>query len=83
MNEEVILVNEQDKAIGTAEKLSAHQHGQLHRAFSIFLYRRVAPGAQAVEWLLQHLRADKSTCGGLLMNSLLQQPTPNVELLVS
>ena len=77
MNEEVILVNEQDKAIGTAEKLSAHQHGQLHRAFSIFLYRRVAPGAQAVEWLLQQRSADKYHCGGLWTNSCCSHPRPN------
>ena len=36
--EEVILVNEDDVAIGLMEKLEAHQKGLLHRAFSIFVF---------------------------------------------
>ncbi|MCB9855529.1 MAG: isopentenyl-diphosphate Delta-isomerase [Phycisphaerales bacterium] len=37
--EHVILVDESDRAIGTSEKLAAHQDGgRLHRAFSIFLF---------------------------------------------
>lgn len=37
--ERVILVDESDRVIGDAEKLAAHQAGgQLHRAFSIFLF---------------------------------------------
>ena len=35
---EVILVNEQDEAVGKMEKLEAHQKGLLHRAFSIFVF---------------------------------------------
>lgn len=38
MTEYVILVDEQDKEIGTAEKLDAHQQGLLHRAISILLF---------------------------------------------
>jgi isopentenyl-diphosphate Delta-isomerase len=37
VNEEVILVDENDRAIGSKEKLSAHVEGRLHRAFSIFV----------------------------------------------
>jgi len=37
--EHVVLVDESDRAIGTAEKLSAHRDGgRLHRAFSVFLF---------------------------------------------
>lgn len=35
--EEVILVDEQDRAIGTMEKLAAHREGLLHRAISVFI----------------------------------------------
>ena len=35
--EEVILVNEEDEAIGLMPKLEAHQKAVLHRAFSIFI----------------------------------------------
>jgi len=39
MNEqEVILVNEQDEAIGTMKKMEAHEKGLLHRAFSVFIF---------------------------------------------
>jgi len=35
--EEVILVNEYDKPIGTMPKMEAHEKGCLHRAFSVFV----------------------------------------------
>ena len=35
---EVILVNEQDEAIGTMPKMEAHEKGVLHRAFSVFIF---------------------------------------------
>src|SRR5687768_13940957 len=37
MTEDLILVNEQNRAIGRAEKRAVHEAGLLHRAFSIFL----------------------------------------------
>ena len=37
MREDVILVDENDNAIGTMEKMEAHQKGVLHRAFSVFI----------------------------------------------
>ncbi len=36
--QEVILVNEQDEAMGTMEKMEAHKRGLLHRAFSVFIF---------------------------------------------
>lgn len=35
--EHVILVNDQDEAIGTMPKMEAHEKAQLHRAFSVFV----------------------------------------------
>lgn len=37
--ERVVLVDENDREVGTAEKLAAHRDGgRLHRAFSVFLF---------------------------------------------
>lgn len=36
--EQVILVDDQDQATGTAAKLEVHKLGQLHRAFSILVF---------------------------------------------
>lgn len=38
MKESLILVDEHDVAIGTAEKIDTHRKGLLHRAFSLFIY---------------------------------------------
>jgi len=39
LEEQVVLVDEHDRAIGTAEKIAAHRDGgRLHRAFSVFLF---------------------------------------------
>ena len=36
--EEVILVDEYDRKIGSGEKLQIHQEGKLHRAFSVLVF---------------------------------------------
>jgi len=36
--EYVILVDRDDKPVGTMEKLEAHEKGVLHRAFSLFIF---------------------------------------------
>lgn len=38
MEEKVILVDENDKAIGTMFKMEAHEKACLHRAFSVFIF---------------------------------------------
>jgi isopentenyl-diphosphate delta-isomerase len=38
--EKVLLVDTQDRALGTMPKLEAHQKGVLHRAFSVFILNR-------------------------------------------
>lgn len=40
--EHVVLVDEQDTTLGTSEKIRAHELGLLHRAFSVFIYRKVS-----------------------------------------
>ena len=42
MNRQVVLVDEQDRELGTADILAAHQgKGRKHRALSVILYRKV------------------------------------------
>jgi isopentenyl-diphosphate delta-isomerase len=76
--EYVILVDEHDREVGTAEKLSAHQAGgRLHRAFSIFISNA------AGELLLQRRAATKYHFGGLWTNTCCGHPRPGEELLVA
>lgn len=67
---EVILVNEKDEAIGTMEKMEAHQKGKLHRAFSIFIYNSKG------EMLLQQRSVSKYHNGGLWTNACCSHPKP-------
>ncbi len=54
MKEEyVVLVNEQDQALGTMPKMEAHEKGILHRAFSVFVMNKDG------EILLQQRAKDK------------------------
>lgn len=70
---EVILVNEQDVAIGTMEKMAAHREGLLHRAFSIFIFN------SAGELLLQQRSDDKYHSAGLWTNTCCSHPAPGEE----
>ena len=72
--QKVILVDEQDNEIGTMEKLQAHMEGQLHRAFSIFLFN------DKNEMLLQKRAEDKYHSGGLWTNACCSHPAPNESL---
>jgi hypothetical protein len=42
VQEQLILVNEHDEAVGVEEKITAHLNGALHRAFSVFILTRSA-----------------------------------------
>ncbi|WP_420581412.1 isopentenyl-diphosphate Delta-isomerase [Reichenbachiella sp.] len=68
--EEVVLVDELDNEIGTSEKLAAHKNGQLHRAFSIFIFNTKG------EMLLQRRTLDKYHSGGLWTNACCSHPRP-------
>lgn len=72
MIQEVILVNEQDDAIGTMEKLAVHQHPKLHRAFSVFIFNSNG------EMLLQQRAFHKYHSGGLWTNACCGHPSPDM-----
>jgi isopentenyl-diphosphate delta-isomerase len=38
--EYVVLVNKNDQPLGTMEKMEAHERGELHRAFSVFIFNK-------------------------------------------
>lgn len=70
--ERVILVDEDDRPIGTEEKLRAHQDGgRLHRAFSVFIYDRDG------RMLLQRRAAGKYHFAGLWSNACCSHPRPD------
>lgn len=64
----VILVDEQDRELGLAEKLDAHRRGVLHRAVSVFAFD--ASGAL----LLQRRAEGKYHSGGLWSNTACTHP---------
>lgn len=64
----LILVDENDMPVGSAEKMEAHQKALLHRAFSIFIFN---PGG---EMLLQQRAFKKYHSGGLWTNACCSHP---------
>ncbi|MGD8331146.1 MAG: isopentenyl-diphosphate Delta-isomerase [Acidobacteriota bacterium] len=70
IDEQLVLVDERDREIGTCEKLKAHHDGRLHRAFSVFIFD--ASG----ELLLQRRAAGKYHSGGLWSNTCCGHPRP-------
>ena len=68
---EVILVNGKDEAIGTMGKMEAHRKGELHRAFSIFLFDKDD------RLLLQQRAVGKYHSPGLWTNTCCSHPRPN------
>lgn len=69
--EYVVLVDEQDNAIGTMEKMEAHQKAMLHRAFSVFIFNTTG------EMLLQQRAFTKYHSGGLWTNACCSHPREN------
>ncbi|MCC6287135.1 MAG: isopentenyl-diphosphate Delta-isomerase [Chitinophagaceae bacterium] len=70
---EIILVNETDEQVGTAEKMEAHYKALLHRAFSVFIFN--AKG----EMLLQQRALTKYHSAGLWTNACCSHPRPGEE----
>ena len=68
--EHVILVNERDEETGAMEKMDAHRHGALHRAFSVFVFNTKG------EMLLQQRSTHKYHSGGLWTNACCSHPRP-------
>lgn len=67
---EVILVDEMDRPLGVADKMKVHLDGQLHRAFSIFIFNSEG------HMLLQQRALNKYHSGGLWTNACCSHPFP-------
>lgn len=67
----VILVDENDVPRGIMEKMEAHRKGELHRAFSIFVFN------SNNELLLQRRALNKYHSGGLWSNTCCSHPLPD------
>jgi isopentenyl-diphosphate delta-isomerase len=74
MDEHVILVDPDDRPVGTSEKLRAHRMGLLHRAFSIFVF---GPDGSL---LLQRRARSKYHSAGLWSNTCCGHPRPGETL---
>lgn len=72
--EDVILVDDTDREIGTTGKLDAHQRGVLHRAFSVMIWDRHG------RLLLQQRAIGKYHSGGLWTNTCCGHPRPGESL---
>ena len=71
MKEKVILVDKNDKEVGSMEKQEAHIKGILHRAFSVFIFN------DKNELLLQRRAVNKYHSGGLWTNTCCSHPRQN------
>jgi isopentenyl-diphosphate Delta-isomerase len=72
--EQVVLVDENDRPLGTAPKMAAHEAGQLHRAFSVFVFH---PDGRV---LLQQRAHSKYHSGGLWTNTCCSHPRPDEDV---
>ena len=70
MEQEVILVDKNDRQTGTMEKMMAHTTGSLHRAFSVFIFDGEG------KMLLQRRAMNKYHSGGLWTNACCSHPFP-------
>jgi isopentenyl-diphosphate delta-isomerase type 1 len=77
--EHVILVDENDKEVGTAEKIQAHRESLRHRAFSVFIFRE----KPELQLLLQQRAEGKYHSSGLWTNTCCSHPRPGEEILVA
>ncbi|MBI1971585.1 MAG: isopentenyl-diphosphate Delta-isomerase [Candidatus Wildermuthbacteria bacterium] len=77
MEERVVLVDQNDRALGTEGKLKAHREGRLHRAISVFIVNSKG------EWLLQKRTKQKYHSGGLWSNTCCGHPRPGEETIAA
>lgn len=78
--QQVILIDENNRIIGTEDKIKAHREGKLHRAFSIFIFSR-----NSDEWhlLLQKRHPKKYHSGDLWSNTCCSHPRPGEEIVTA
>ncbi|POY39265.1 isopentenyl-diphosphate delta-isomerase [Solitalea longa] len=74
MQQQLLLVDENDTIIGYGDKLSVHEKGLLHRAFSIFVFNMKR------ELLLQKRAEAKYHSGGLWTNTCCSHPLKGEDL---
>lgn len=67
---DVILVDQNDRELGSMEKMEAHVKGVLHRAFSVFVFN------EKNELLLQRRAFGKYHSEGLWTNTCCSHPAP-------
>ncbi|MEO8068163.1 MAG: isopentenyl-diphosphate Delta-isomerase [Flavobacteriales bacterium] len=72
--ESVVLVDEQDNAIGAMGKMEVHRSGLLHRAFSVFVFNEKG------QLLLQRRAPGKYHSAGLWTNTCCGHPRPGEDL---
>jgi len=73
--ERVILVDKNDKELGSEEKIAAHQNGgKLHRAFSIFVFN------SKEEMLIQKRAKEKYHSALLWTNTCCSHPRPGEDI---
>jgi isopentenyl-diphosphate delta-isomerase len=71
MQEKIVIVDEQDQMIGEAHKDRVHKEALLHRAFSVFVFRKTG---DRLELLLQRRQKCKYHSGGLWSNTCCGHP---------
>ncbi|MFT4022708.1 MAG: isopentenyl-diphosphate Delta-isomerase [Flavihumibacter sp.] len=67
---QVVLVDNDDREVGTMEKMEAHRQAKLHRAFSVFIFDSRG------RMLLQQRAFGKYHSGGLWTNACCSHPFP-------
>lgn len=72
--ESVVLVDAEDNASGSMEKMEAHRQGALHRAFSVFIFN------DRGELILQRRAPGKYHSAGLWTNTCCGHPRPGEDL---
>ncbi|MSR06113.1 MAG: isopentenyl-diphosphate Delta-isomerase [Gemmatimonadetes bacterium] len=77
VEEQVVLVDEGDREIGTSGKLEAHRAGRLHRAFSVFVFDMRG------NLLLQRRADGKYHSAGLWSNTCCGHPRPGEDTLAA
>ena len=70
MEDRLVLVDENDREVGTESKLPVHVDGRLHRAFSVFVFD------DAGKMLLQRRAVTKYHSAGLWSNTCCGHPRP-------
>ena len=80
LEDHVVLVDENDQVLGIEEKIKAHELALLHRAFSVFIYRKQK---DSIEFLLQQRHQNKYHCGGLWTNACCSHPRLNEDVLLA